>query len=474
MSRPIALELAEELVALREASLPAAVLERARDLCGDFLGVALGGAGADSSVALRRGLERLRLRGDCTVLGSGARLPAPQAALANGAAAHTLEMDDTHQGGSIHLGASVFPAVLAVAQLAGASGDAVLRAAVGGYEVAARLAMALQPAEHYARGFHPTGTCGAFGAATAAGMLLGLDAEALARALGIAGSQASGSMEFLADGAWTKRLHPGWAACAGVHAAALAEAGFRAPASIVEGRFGFLHAYSGNAATAPLTRRGDGFELLQTGIKPHACCRYMQAPIDATLALRAAHGIDPAAVARIEVGLVAAGFPIVCEPAEQKRRPRSVVDQQFSLPFGIAVALARGAASPAEFVPETSDDATIAALMDRVVATRDAALDAQYPRVWPAWVRIELRDGRRFEEHVTHPLGDPEHFPDAATLGAKFRVLARRALPEGQVERLAAAVAALPGAPDVEQVLAAAVPPADAAAPPVAGAGRAQ
>ncbi len=453
MSRPIALELAEEVAALRSATLPAGVLERAGELFLDFLGVALGGAGTDSSVALRRGLERLRLRGDCAVLGVGERLPAPQAALANGAAAHALEMDDTHQGGSIHLGASVFPTVVAAAELTGASGDAVLRAAIGGYEVAARLAMALQPAEHYARGFHPTGTCGAFGAAAAAGMLLGLDAEGLCRALGIAGSQASGSMEFLADGAWTKRFHPGWSACAGLHAAALAEAGFRAPASIIEGRFGFLHAYSGGATPAPLARRGDGFELMQTAIKPHACCRYMQAPIDAALALRAAHGIDPEAVESVEVGLVAAGFPIVCEPVLAKRRPRSVVDQQFSLPFGIAVALAHGAASPAEFVPETSDDPTVAALMDRVVAVRDAALDAQYPRVWPAWVRIRLRGGRHVVDHVTHPLGDPENFPDAAALRTKFRSLARRTLPDVQVERLAAAVAGLPQAQNLAQVL---------------------
>jgi len=432
------------------------VLDRARDLFLDFLGVALGGAGVDSSVALRRGLDRLRLRGECAVLGVGERLPAPQAALANGAAAHALEMDDTHQGGSIHLGASVFPAVLATAELTGASGDAVLRAAVGGYEIAARLAMALQPAEHYARGFHPTGTCGAFGAAAAAGMVLGLDAEGLARALGIAGSQASGSMEFLADGAWTKRLHPGWSACAGLHAAALAGAGFRAPASIVEGRFGFMHAYSGGAVAALLARRSDGFELMQTAVKPHACCRYMQAPIDAALALRAAHGIDPEAVEHVEVGLVAAGFPIVCEPVQQKRRPRSVVDQQFSLPFGIAVALARGIASPAEFVPATSDDPTVVALMDRVVAVRDAALDAQYPRIWPAWVRIRLRDARQVVEHVTHPLGDPENFPDAAALGRKFRTLARRALPDAQVERLAAAVAGLTRARSLAPVLEAA------------------
>src|SRR5262249_39063079 len=153
-------------------------------------------------------------------------------------------------------------------------GDALLRAAIAGYEVAARLAMAVGPAAHYARGFHPTGTCGAFGAAAAAGLVLGLDAGALASALGIAGSQATGSMELLADGAWTRRLHPGWGASAGLHAAALAGAGFRAPASIVEGRFGFLHAYSDAPDRRPLDEPADGFELMRTGIKPHACCRY--------------------------------------------------------------------------------------------------------------------------------------------------------------------------------------------------------
>ena len=455
--RPIARELAEEIVALRTGALPGEVLGRTSDLLLDFLGVALGGAGEESSVALRRGLGRLALRGDFVVLGTNERLPAPQAALANGAAAHALEMDDTHQGGSIHLGAAVFPAALAAAQLSGASGDALLRAAVGGYEVAARLAMALQPAEHYARGFHPTGTCGAFGAAAAAAMLLGLDADGLCRALGIAGSQASGSMEFLADGAWTKRLHPGWSASAGLHAGALAAGGFRAPASILEGRFGFLHAYSNAPLVHPLGRLSDGFEIMRTGVKPHACCRYMQAPIDATLALRAAHDIDPASVERVDVGLVAAGFPIVCEPVERKRRPRSVVDEQFSLPFGIAVALARGAASPAEFVAETLDDPQITELMDRVTGVRDAALDAEYPRVWPSWVRITLRDGREVTEHVTHPLGDPERFLDAAALTTKFRALARRALPADQVERLAAAAAALRGAPGVAALLDAAV-----------------
>src|SRR5436309_662968 len=453
----LAEQLGREVVAMRDGSLPPDVLARALDLLRDHLGVALGGAAEESSVVLRRGLVTLGLRGDATVLGTAERLPAPQAALANGAAAHALEMDDTHQGGSIHLGATVLPAALAAAELGGASGERVLRAAVAGYDVAARLAMALGPAAHYRRGFHLTATCGAFGAAAAAGAVLGLEAAAIAAALGIAGSQAAGSMEFLADGSWTKRFQTGWAACAGLHAAALAQAGFSGPATILEGRFGFLHAYSDGATTAPLAAH-EGYELMRTSVKPHACCRYMQGPIDAVLALRAAHRIEPDQVERVEVGMLAAGFPIVCEPAEAKRCPASVVEAQFSLPFGVAVALARGAASPAEFSPACLRDPTVGGLMERRVGVRDPALDAVFPRAWPSGVRIAPRARPPAEAHIEPPRGDPESLLTPAELERKFRTLASRALPAAALVRLEVALAGFPRARSVAPLLAAAIP----------------
>src|SRR5438128_1136504 len=163
----LAEQVGHEVVEMRDGALPPDVLARALDLLRDHLGVALGGAREESSVVLRRGLAALGLHGGATVLGTAERLPAPHAALANGAAAHALEMDDTHQGGSLHLGATVFPAALAAAELVGASGERVLRPAVAGYDVPARLAMALGPAAHYRRGFHLTATCGAFVAAAA-------------------------------------------------------------------------------------------------------------------------------------------------------------------------------------------------------------------------------------------------------------------------------------------------------------------
>ncbi|MGH7894962.1 MAG: MmgE/PrpD family protein, partial [Candidatus Binatia bacterium] len=280
----------------------------------------------------------------------------------------------------------------------------------------------------------------------------GLDAAAVAAALGIAGSQASGSMEFLTDGAWTKRFHPGWAACAGLHAAALARAGFRAPTTIVEGRFGFLHGYSDAANAAALDGTG-AYELLQTGVKPHACCRYAQGPIDAVLALRAAHAIDPSHVTRIEVGIVEPGFPIVCEPLEAKRRPRSVVDGQFSLPFSVAVALVHGTVAPEVFVGRNFDDPLVRRVMDRVEPVRDTALDALFPRAWPCWVRVTLDDGTRHEKRVTHPLGDPENFPSPAAQRAKFAALAGRALPVDRIETVLAAVAGILSAGDVRTLL---------------------
>jgi 2-methylcitrate dehydratase PrpD len=439
MSQPIAERVAAELVAFCERPLAVDVERRALDLLRDYLGVTLGGAPEPSSATLRAGLAGLGASGTATVIGTATTLAPAEAALANGAAAHALEMDDTHQGGSIHLGASVFSAGLAAAELHRAPGRRVLTAVAAGYEVAARLAMALRPAAHYARGFHPTGTCGAFGAATAAALVAGLDATGLADALGIAGSQAAGSMEFLADGSWTKRLHPGWAACAGLHAAALAGAGFRAPHTIFEGRFGILHSHSDGALPDALIAGHVGGELMHTGVKPHACCRYAQGPIDAVLELRRQHDLRVNTVRRIEVGLVAAAFPIICEPFLEKRRPRSVVDAQFSLPFSVAVALVTGSASPDEFTVARATDPEVRRVMDLVEPQRDAALDARYPDVWPSWVRVTTSSGVH-EARIDHPRGDPENFPTDGELNAKFRRLAARSLDGPAIDRLDAAI----------------------------------
>ena len=157
---------------------------------------------------------------------------------------HSLDFDDTHARASLHTSAPIVPAALAAAEMAGVDGEELVPAIIAGYEIQTRLSMALGPADHYDRGFHPTATCGVFGAAAAAGKVFCLDADAMALAFGIALSQSAGSMQFLLDGAWTKRFHVGHAAMCGLMAATLAHEGFRGAADPFEGKAGFFHAYA--------------------------------------------------------------------------------------------------------------------------------------------------------------------------------------------------------------------------------------
>ncbi len=441
MEIPLTRQLAAFCHNLRYDTLPVEVIDRAKYFFLDYLGVAVRGSLSDSSQPLYRVTASLSAPGMGTVLGRQEKIAFPYAALANGTAAHSLELDDTHQGGSIHLGVSIFSAALAVAEQTGASGKEFISAVVAGFEAAARLAMAVKPKEHYNRGFHPTATCGTFGAAVSAAKLLGLDESQLLSALGIAGSQAAGSMEFLTDGAWTKRLHPGWAAFSGIHAALLAREGFVGPATIVEGKDGFLKAYSLHPDPGRVTDGlGTSFQILQTAVKPHACCRYIQAPIDAVLALAKEHDLQPHAIERVTIGMLETGIPVICEPAERKRRPLSVVDAQFSLPFGVAVALARRRAGLEEFVLPMLQDPLVRELMPKVGYARDPELEKNYPREWPAWARMSLQDGREVSAHVRFPKGDPENPLSWDDLVEKYRTLAGVVWERDKVETVQSAV----------------------------------
>ena len=441
MEIPLTRQLASFCHNLRYETLPPEVIDRAKYFFLDYLGVAVRGSLSDSSQPLYRLTAGLAATGTGTVLGRQGKVAFPYAALANGTAAHSLELDDTHQGGSIHLGVSVFSAALAVAEQTGASGKEFLTAVVAGFEVAARLAMALDPKEHYNRGFHPTGTCGTFGAAVGAARLLSLDEGQLLSALGIAGSQAAGSMEFLAEGAWTKRLHPGWAAFSGIHAALLAREGFVGPATIVEGRDGFLKAYSLHPEPRHISDGlGRDFQILQTAVKPHACCRYTQAPIDAVLALVKEYDLQPQDVERVTIGMLEAGIPVICEPAERKSQPLSVVDAQFSLPFGVAVALVKRRAGLEEFSPPMLQDALVRQMMPKVGYLRDPELEKNYPREWPAWARATLRNGRQVSAYVRFPKGDPENPLSWAELIEKYRTLAGAVWERERLDRVQSAV----------------------------------
>ena len=432
------------LTALEPSRLPAEAFDRAGYLLLDYLGCAIRGSLAESSAPVYRMLDRLAAPGCSTVIGHGLRTLPGYAALANATAAHAIELDDTHNAGSIHLGVVMFSTALALAEtLPDLAVDSFFTAVIAGYEAAARIAMAVQPKEHYLLGFHPTATCGVFGAAITASKLLDLTSDQMLSAMGIAGSMAAGSLEFLADGAWTKRLHPGLAAQNGIQAALLAAEGFHGPSRILEGRDGFLNAYSRHPLPDLLTADlGRSFEILRTAVKPHACCRYMQGPIDAILALVREHDIHSNQVRRIEVAVLEAGWPLVAEPRAQKYDPRSVVEAQFSMPFGAAVAVIDRAAGLDQFCDAKLQSSEVRRFLEKIAVVKDPEIEKTFPLDWPAIATIHLDDGRTLEKMIRHPKGDPQNPLSSEELIAKFRSLAGAVLPPDRCERIVQHVSA--------------------------------
>ena len=453
MEIPLTRHLAEFCTRLKYDTLPTEVVDRAKYFFLDYLGVAVRGSLSDSSQPLYRLANSLAAAGRGTVLGRPEKVDFPYAALANGTSAHSLELDDTHQAGSIHLGVSVFSAALAVAEQVGASGKDFLTASVVGFEVAARLAMALKPTQHYGRGFHPTATCGTFGAAVSAARLLSLSEAQLLSAFGIAGSQTAGSMEFLAEGAWTKRFHPGWAAFSGIHAALLAKEGFIGPSTILEGRDGFLKAYGVQPDPRQISEElGQTFQILYTAVKPHACCRYTQAPIDAVLNIVQEHDVKPEHVEQVTIGMLETGIPVICEPVARKYRPTNVVEAQFSLPFGVAVALLKRRAGLDEFSEAMLEDAALVALMSKVGYERDPELEKHYPQEWPAWARVSLTNGQEVCAQVRFPKGDPENPLSWDELGVKYADLVSVVWPDARAAWVCEAVRELEDEADLRNL----------------------
>lgn len=380
-----------------------ALAERMRTYALDTLAVTLAGTIAPSSAAVARTILAAAGKAEATVLGAGRATSAWDAALANGAFAHALELDDDHRIAVLHPGAVVVPAAFAAAEAAGAAGLTFLRALLIGYEVTCRLGEVFRGSQFY-HGVHPTALCGVFGAAAAAGVAIGLDHDALVRALGIAGTQASGLTEWRADGSWIKRLHPGRAASNGVLAARLAREGFTGPATIFEGDNGFFNAFSFGEKIDPgaMTRGlGKDWRALGTAIKPYPCCRFEHGAID--LAIEAhASGIDAGAIREVAIRIYRT------DVLSYHHEPKNPVDAQFNVPYGVAVALVRGGVALVDFTEQAIRDERVLAVSRRIGVTEDAQYTARYPQDYWVEMNIRLHDGteRRFFSEC--PSGDPE------------------------------------------------------------------
>ncbi|MBI1965987.1 MAG: MmgE/PrpD family protein, partial [Betaproteobacteria bacterium] len=358
--------------------------------------------------------------GRCTAIGHAAGFDAGTAALVNGTAAHGEDFDDTFEGGPVHSSAVVIPAVLAACERCGRDGTAALLGIVAGVEALCRLSMVIPKAMHKA-GFHPTSVLGTMGGALAAAKAMGLARKQTVDALGIAGSMAGGIIEYLAEGAWTKRMHPGWAAQAGIAAARLGEAGFLGPRTVFEGSHGLFHAFARSVEGdyGALTGGfGEKWVMQDITFKPYATGTMNQPYIDCALRLKK-RGIRPEDVKEILCETAEGYVHRLWEPLASKHRPANAYAAKFSAPFNIAVALVTGGAGLSAFTEETARDERILALASKVRYVVDP--DNPYPRAYTGHLRATLKDGTVVEERQPHIRGGAREPLSRAEIEAKFR-----------------------------------------------------
>jgi 2-methylcitrate dehydratase PrpD len=442
--------LARFVLALELKDLPTPVVDRARLLTLDTLGCCLASVRYDFGRAVRATAERLGGRPESLVVGGSVRVAAANAVLANATLAHGLDFDDTREDAIVHTGSVAVPTSLAVGEATGADGRAVLAAIVAAVEVMCKIGLAV-PGKFHARHYHPTALTGAFAAAAAAGKLYGLSEDELVRAFGICGSQAAGIIEYLADGSWTKRLHPGWNAHAGVTAALLAQSGFTGPETVLEGEHGFYRAFAGGVEPARLDELlaslGRVWELEQLTFKPYPCGSIAQPYMDCAIRLRESRGVRADDIVEIRCRTAAGPVPRLWEPLASKHAPQNGYAAKFSLPYLLAVILTRGRASLAEFEDDVVRDPQILSVASRVGYELDATID--YPRQFVGHLRARLKDGRVVEEWQDHPRGGPDSPMSREEIESKFRGNASLVMSEDRVSQVVRNVMGLDAEPNL-------------------------
>jgi 2-methylcitrate dehydratase PrpD len=413
----------------------------------DFGRAALGGA------------ERLGGPPESTLIGRPARVSAANAALANGTLAHGLDFDDTREDAIVHTGSVAVTTALAVGEAVGASGRATLEAALAGVEVMCRVGLAV-PGRFHARHFHPTALAGVFGAAAAASKLRRLTEDQVVDAFGISGSQAGGIIEYLTDGTWTKRLHPGWAAHAGIVAAVLAECGMRGPETVFEGAHGLYAAFAGGhddeRLQAQVASLGRTWEIASLTFKPYPCGSIAHPYMDCALRLRERAVIDPRAIVGIRCRTASGPVPRLWEPLAAKHAPPNGYAAKFSLPYLVATMLVRGRAGLAEFTDEAVRDPAVLEVARRVTYELDPTID--YPRRFVGDVRVRLASGEELVERQEHSRGGPAQPVTGEEAAAKFRGNAARVLSAARVEELVRRLGGLREEPSVRELARCLVP----------------
>jgi len=419
---PVAAALASAVARARGRALPGELRETCERLLVDIAGLCVA---ARHAPYVQAALESWEAEGEATALGHARALDAAGAAFVNGTAAHGEDYDDTFEGGPVHAGAVIVPALLAAAERHRFSGPDLLLGIAVGIEVTCRASL-VAPKKIHQAGFHPTAVLGAMGAAAGVAAALHASGAEFASAQGIAGSLASGIIEYLAEGTSTKRMHPGWAAQAGLRAVALARAGFDGPRTVWEGTHGFLHAFA-HATDGDWARLLDGFGerwVAETiAFKPYACGTMIHPYIDCarriSRVLRAgeARGVDE--IVSIECETAEGIVHRLWEPLASKQRPPNAYAAKFSVPYGVAHALVHGAVGLDAYEDRAVADPRVTAVASKVAYRVDPA--NPYPNEYTGHVRVRFRDGMVVEERQPHLRGGHHEPLTRAEIEEKFR-----------------------------------------------------
>jgi 2-methylcitrate dehydratase PrpD len=417
----VAETLAGKIATLQPGMLPAATTRKCEDLLMDIVGLCVTARNEDYVASALSGWDD---DGPCTVIGHARTLNAAGAAFVNGTAAHGEDFDDTFEGGPVHAGPVIVPAVLAACERHNPDGGMALIGIAVGTEVLCRLSLVVPKAVHKA-GFHPTAVFGAMGAAAGVGAALGLNARQIVDALGIAGSMASGIIEYLAEGAWTKRLHAGWAAQSGIRAALLARQGFVGPRTVFEGVHGLFHGFAHTTHGDYEALTGDFGARWVTdtlAFKSYPCGTMAQPYIDCARRL-AARGIKADDIAEIVCEVAEGTVHRLWEPLADKQRPRNGYAAKFATPYLLATGFVHGGVGLGAFTEKAIADREVLGLAAKVKFVIDP--QNPYPSNYTGHVRATMKDGSVVEERQPHMRGGAQEPLTRQDVTDKFALNAR-------------------------------------------------
>ncbi len=445
---------AKSFVETKYEALPPEVVEATKKEILDLLGVALGGVSQPGATHVCELVKEWGGKEESSLIGCTQKVPAPNAAQANATMAHALDFDDVHEAAVMHPGIAAIPVVMAVGEAQGnLSGKEMIACTALGVDMMCRLALATTPGKSPIElGWHLTSLFGFMGAAATAARVMHLNEETIVDAIGIGYHQCGGNGQCVKDGALTKRLGPGFAVKGGITAALMAKAGVTGAKNTFEGEWGFYRQYahgdySRDILLADLGKRFEGANVV---IKPYPCCRGVHPAIDAALALATEQNIQSKDIKEIILSVTDAHMKLLCQPLEAKRSPRSPVDAQFSIPWGVASALVGRRVGLSDYTDEAIKKSEVLEVTRKMRVEVDNTLHKPGPE--PTRVKIIINDGKAFAKVVENPLGSlerPMSFDDCA---GKFRDCAV-SLDSKKVEQIIELVGQLERLDDIRKII---------------------